>query len=115
MIRPPEGIVSFRGCEGAFSPDGSKLALVGLTEQDFDQAKAQLVVVDVANGEGEAVQGAVVPPGYHFVDWSPSGESVFITGGERFEERQLVEYLPEDRIVRTVPAEVGDFYDLAVI
>jgi hypothetical protein len=54
-------------------------------------------------------------PGYHFVDWSPSGESVFITGGERFEERQLVEYLPEDRIVRTVPAEVGDFYDLAVI
>ena len=115
MIRPPEGIVSFHGYDGAFSPDGSKLALVGLTEQDFDQAKAQLVVVDVANGEGEAVQGAVVPPGYHFVDWSPSGESVFITGGERFEERQLVEYLPEDRIVRTVPAEVGDFYDLAVI
>ena len=114
-IRPPEGIVSLQGYEGAFSPDGSTLALVGLTVRDLDQARAQLVVVDVASGEAEAVRGAIVPPGYHFVDWSPSGGSVFITGGERFEERQLVEYATGDGIVRTVPADVGDFYDLAVI
>lgn len=114
-IRLPEGIVSLQAYEGAFSPDGSRLALVGLTEEDFDRAAGQLVLVDAESGEAEAIAGAVVRPVYHFVEWTPSGRSVFITGGERSEERQLVEYIPEAGTVRDVPAEVGDFFDMAAI
>jgi hypothetical protein len=115
VIPLPEGIYHFQGYEGAFSPDGSALALVGLTEQEFARADGQLVVVDVASGQAEAVPGAVVRPVYHFVDWSPSGESVFLTGGARSEQRQVVEYVPKGGIVRVLPTEVGDFFDMAAI
>jgi len=115
VVPMPEGVFELQAYEGAFSPDGTGLALVGLTDKDFDQANGQLVLVDVETGEAEAIAGATVPPVYHFIDWSPSGESVFITGGEKSEERQLVQYVPIEGTVRTVPADVGDFFDMAVI
>jgi hypothetical protein len=115
VIRLPEGIFHFQGYEGAFSPDGTLLALVGLTDPEFSRADQQLVLADVRTGETEAVQGTVVHAGYPFVDWSASGESVFITGGERFEPRQLIEYRPEEDSVRILPVQVGDFYDMAAL
>ena len=96
MTPPPQGISLVQGYEGAFSPDGRHLALVGLTAEDFNRAEGQLVLVDVETGEIEAIQGTVVQHGYNFVDWAMSGESVFITGGERFERRRLIEYRPAD-------------------
>lgn len=113
VIPLPQGIFHFQGYEGAFSPDGSLLALVGLTNPRFNQSDLQLVLVQAETGESEAVQGTVVQPYYNFVDWSPSGESVFITGGERFAQRQLIEYRPKEDTVRLLPVEVGDFYDMA--
>jgi hypothetical protein len=113
VIPLPQGIFHFQGYEGAFSPDGSLLALVGLTAGDFSRADGQLVLVDVETGDTEAIQGTVVQPPYNFVDWAASGESVFLTGGERFERRRLIEYRPAENTVRVLPMEVGDFYDMA--
>jgi signal peptidase I len=113
VISLPAGIFSFQGYLGAFSPDGSRLALVGLTHKKFEQADAELVLVDVESVDAEAVPGTLGRVGYNFVDWSASGESVFITGGQRFAHRQLVEYKPAEGTVRTLPVEVGDFYGLA--
>jgi hypothetical protein len=113
VIPLPPGIFHFQGYEGVFSPDGSVLALVGLTAGDFTRADGQLVLVDVETGDARAIQGTVVKPPYNFVDWSASGGSVFITGGGRGEQRRLIEYRPTEDAVSVVPAEVGDFYDIA--
>ena len=54
-----------------------------------------------------------VPPGYVFVAWASSGESVFMSGGQRFERRTFVEYrLGEGRATK-LPIDVGDFYGMA--
>lgn len=113
VISLPPGIASADGA--AFSPDGTMLALIGLTDDQFHRADRQLVVVDVATGEAETVEGTAVQPYYNFVEWSASGDSVFITGGERFERRQIIEYRPSQGTVRTLPVEVGDFYDMAAV
>jgi hypothetical protein len=113
VIPLPQGIFHFQGYEGVFSPDGSLLALVGLTAGDFTRADGQLVLVDVETGDTHAIHGTVVKPPYNFVDWAASGESVFITGGERGERRRLIEYRPTEDTVRVLPVEVGDFYDVA--
>jgi hypothetical protein len=113
VIPLPAGIFHFHGYEGAFSPDGSLLALVGLTAEDFTRADGKLVLVHLETGETEAIEGTVVHPPYNFVDWAASGESVFITGGEKSERRRLIEYRPAEDSVRVLPVEVGDFYDMA--
>jgi signal peptidase I len=115
VIPLPDGIFSFQPYEGVFSPDGSRLALVGLTDPKEERADAQLVLADMASGVAEAVPETVSPRGYNFVDWSASGESVFISGGQRFEARQLIEYIPAEGSVRSLPVEVGDFYGLAAV
>ncbi len=111
----PSGIFGFHAYEGAFSPDGSRLALVGLTEESYARADLQLVLVDVATVEAGAIEGTVVRPAYNFVDWSAGGDSVFITGGGVGERRQLIEYRPGDRTVGVIDVEVGDFYDMAAV
>jgi len=113
VIPLPQGIFHFKGYQGAFSPDGSVLALIGMTDEKYARADLQLMLVDVETGDAEAVPGTVVQPYYNFVDWSPSGDSVFITGGERFEQRRLIEYRPDEGDVRVLPVEVGDFYGMA--
>jgi hypothetical protein len=113
IIQLPLGILSAEGA--ALSPDGTLLALIGLTDHRSDRADRQLVLVDVATGEAEPVEGTSVRPYYNFVDWSASGDSVFITGGARFEHRQIIEYRPAEGTVRTLPVEVGDFYDMAAL
>lgn len=113
VIPLPQGIFHFQGYEGAFSPDGSLLALVGLTTWDFTRADGQLVLVDVETGDTRAIHGTVVKPPYNFVDWAASGGSVFITGGERGEQRRLIEYRPTEDTTRVLPVDVGDFYDVA--
>jgi hypothetical protein len=114
MIPLPPGIFHFEGYEGAFSPDGGRLALIGLTDRRVTEAGRQLVLVDAETGASRAVPGTVVQFPYNFVDWSPSGTSVFITGGEGFQQRQVVEYRPQEGIVRVLPVRVGNFYGMAV-
>jgi hypothetical protein len=115
VIPLPRGIFHFQGYEGAFSPDGRFLALVGLTDPNFDRADYQLVLVDAETGDAEAIRRTVVQPSYNFLDWSPSGESVFLTGSDARERRQVVEYRPGEDEVRVLRVEGGNFYDMAVL
>jgi Tol biopolymer transport system component len=114
-IRLPEDIQVFHAYEGAFSPDGTRLALIALTDRQYERADAQLVLVDVGTGEAEAVRGTVVEPHYPFVDWSASGGSVFIAGGDGLGGRRIIEHRPAEDTARILPVEVGEFYDMAAL
>jgi WD40 repeat protein len=108
----PGGTFGFEEYEGAFSPDGRTLALALRIDFGRDSRRA-LTLVDVETGYLDVVDDTNVEPGYVYVDWSPSGESVFITGGS--DERHLIEYRPSDGEARTIPVEVGDFYGMAAV
>jgi hypothetical protein len=56
-----------------------------------------------------------VPTPYVFIDWAPSGETVFITGGQHGDSRQVVEYRLGDEVANALDVHVGDFFGMAVI
>jgi hypothetical protein len=108
-IAPPAGFVAFDCSSAAFSPDGSLLAVPIAVGDGYKAARA-LALVDLSRGLATAVPGSRVPPGYVFVAWSSNGESVFISGGQRFEPRALVEYELGAERAAALPIHVGDFY-----
>jgi len=113
-IEPPAGATGFEALRGAFSPDGSALA-VAVRLGDGEDAGRQLALIDVGSGRVTLVQGAIVPTPYVFIDWAPSGETVFITGGQHGGHRQVVEYRIGDPAAHALDVEVGDFYGMAVL
>jgi len=108
----PGGTFGFDGYTGAFSPDGQTLALALSLDFGSDSRRA-LALIDVETGALDVVDGTNVEPGYVYVDWSPSGDAVFISGGS--DHRQLIEYRPAEGEARTIPVEVGQFYGMAAI
>jgi hypothetical protein len=114
QVRPPAGAFEFAPYQGVFSPDGKLLAVPvrsdpAPTTQD---PKWRLALVDVEEGTATLVQGPTLQ-GYVFVDWSPAGTTVFITGGDRFKERTIFEYRLGTASARRLPVTVGDFYGMA--
>jgi WD40 repeat protein len=114
QVRPPAGVSGFAPYQGVFSPDGKLIAVPvrsgsAPTTQD---PKWRLALVDVEEGTATLVQGPTLQ-GYVFVDWSPAGTTVFITGGDRFKERTIFEYRLGTAGARRLPVEVGDFYGMA--
>lgn len=111
-IAPPDdfGLLAW---EGAFSPDGSTLAVpvAKIGDQNGDQ---ELALVDVGTGDIELVPGARVRGGYVFTAWSRDGSEVFMTGGGPETPRQVVSYTIGDEHSRVLDIGVGDFYDIAV-
>jgi hypothetical protein len=108
----PEGFAAFECRASAFSPDGRLLALPIMTELGHDAARA-LALVDLDHRRLATVPGSTVDPGYVFVAWAESGASVFITGGERFERRSILEYRLGSERAEPVRVDVGDFYGMA--
>jgi hypothetical protein len=108
----PPGTHGFDGLQGAFSPDGSTLALSLRIDWGPDARRA-LALIDVETGRLDVVDGTNVSAGYHFVAWSADGESVFLTGG--VDEREIVEYRPAEGTARRLDVAVGDFYGIAAM
>jgi hypothetical protein len=98
--------------EAAFSSHGSQLAVSFTRRRGYD-VPHELALIDIATTTATPVEGSEVPPGYVLLDWSAAGGHVFITGGERFEERKIVAYRLGDAAARHLDVDVGDFYDKA--
>jgi hypothetical protein len=112
-IEAPAGATGFEALRGAFSPDDGTLA-VAVRLGDGEDAGRQLALIDVSSGKIALVEGAIVPTPYVFIDWAPSGGTVFITGGQHGGDRQVIEYRIGDAAARALDVEVGDFYGMAV-
>jgi hypothetical protein len=107
---PPQGLVAFDCWSGAFSPDGSSLALAA--SAGGDEADRSLVLVDVADGAARPVAGSSVHPDYVFLAWSGAGDRVFVSGGSD-DDRHLLQYRLGDPEAVPLPVEVRDFYGMA--
>jgi hypothetical protein len=114
VVPAPAGTVGFEALQGAFSPDGATLAVAVHVDPGPD-ADRQLALIDVATGRLTLVDDATVDTGYVFIDWTPSGGSVFITGGQDAERRRVVEYRIGDVAADVIDVQVGSFYGMAVV
>jgi hypothetical protein len=113
-VRPPAGATGFAPYQGVFSPDGRLIAVPVRSDSPptTQDPKWRLALVDVEEGTATLVQGPMLQ-GYVFVDWSPAGTTVFITGGDRFKERTIFAYRLGTAGARRLPVKVGDFYGMA--
>lgn len=111
-IQPPAGSTGFEALRGAFSPDASTLAVAVRLGEGEDAAR-QLALIDVDTGGITLVDEATVTTPYVFIDWAPSGDTVFITGGQLAGHRQIVAYRIGDASAKLVDVAVGDFYGMA--
>jgi hypothetical protein len=115
IVQPPSGYASFDATSGAFSPDGSLLAVPVATERSRSNQNRwiDLALVDVRSRQVRIVGGSRVRPGYNLVTWASAGDTVFFTGGDRFKKRVVKAYglgRPEARIVYSGR---GDFHGIA--
>ena len=82
--------------------------------RSFSEYNQELLLVSLEDGATQVVRGSGVHAGYNFVDWSPSGDDVFLTGGDFEVPREIVHYrLGEDQAER-LDVRVDRFYDMAV-
>jgi hypothetical protein len=112
IVEPPVGATGFEALHGAFSPGGRILA-VAVRLGDGEEAARQLALIEVGTGRTTVVDEATVPTPYVFIDWAPSGDTVFITGGQLAGRRQIVEYRIDDAEAHVLDVSVGDFYGMA--
>ncbi len=112
-IFPPLGSVGFHATGGAFSPDGKTIA-VPVCTYDPPRPKCKLGLIDVRTGKASSVNGTDTHD-YIYIEWSPSGDAVYISGGERLAERFIIEYRLDSAAGRRLPIEVGDFYGMAAV
>jgi hypothetical protein len=107
QVRPPAGASGFAPEQGVFSPDGKLLAVPVRAGATW-----QLALVDVDAKTATRIKGAAVQQDYAFVNWSASGETVFLAGGRRGEQR-IFAYRLGTASVRRLPVKVGDFFGMA--
>jgi len=90
----------FDGYGGAFSPDGSLLAL-SVAPAKRSQPSS-LVLVDVRTGRSRPIPGSQL--GGSAFAWSPSGDRLFFVG----EKGSLMSYRPGSARARPLPIRLGD-------
>jgi hypothetical protein len=107
QVRPPAGATGFAPEKGVFSPDGKLIAVPVRTGPTW-----QLAVVDVDAATATRIKGTAVHQDSVFVDWSASGEMVFLAGGRRGDQR-IFAYRLGTAGARRLPVKVGDFFGMA--
>jgi hypothetical protein len=107
QVRPPADATGFAPYQGVFSPDGKLLAVPVRTGPAW-----QLALVDVGAATAARIKGAAVQQDAVFVDWSASGDTVFLAGGRRDDQR-IFAYRLGTASARRLPVKVGDFFGMA--
>jgi hypothetical protein len=107
QVHPPAGATAFAPEKGAFSPDGKLLAVPVRTGPTW-----QLALVDVGAATATSITGAAVQQDSVFVDWAASGDTAFLAGGRRGDQR-IFAYRLGTASARRLPVEVGDFFGMA--
>jgi hypothetical protein len=88
-VKPPPGYSFHAGYDGAFSPDGSLLALPVVPTEDLrptgdprDGARWSMALVNVGRSTASVIDGSRLDPDYHRMTWSPSGSQLFFSAGK---------------------------------
>jgi hypothetical protein len=108
-IEPGEGFAFEAGYEGAFSPDGSLLAVPALESREPLAPRRRVAVIDLRARRARLIPGAALD-GYGQLAWSASGRWLLFTAGPS----RLMGWRPgAERAVR-LPVDVrGTIMDLA--
>ena len=70
-------------------------------------------LIDLATGRIDLVNEAIVPTPYVFLDWAPSGDTVYLTGGQLAGRRPDRRILDRRCLGAVLDVSVGDFYGMA--
>jgi hypothetical protein len=84
-VSPPVGYAFQAGYDGAFSPDGSLLALPIVPKREAErhrnkpqfEARWSMALVNVSRGTSSIIEGSRLDPIYHAMSWSASGRRLF--------------------------------------
>lgn len=98
--------------EGAFSPDGTLLAVPVVTSSGthLEGHRHQVGIVDVRAGTARLVEGSDLPDDYPAMAWSPSGEWLFFSAGGG----RIMAYTPASEKVVVLPVRApASFIDMA--
>lgn len=91
--------------DGAFSPDGSRLAVPVRARRTAGEPRTrgrwQVALVDVVRGAAQAIDGSRLPASYHKLAWSSSGDLFFTAG-----EGRLMAYRPGSHRPRLLPVRL---------
>jgi hypothetical protein len=125
-VEPPDGWSAFDVSAGAFSPDGTTIAVPlrhNIATGD-SESEVQLALIDLENGAVTAVEQSGVREGYNFVAWTFSSEYVFLTSGQASEDRttgqgsedrRIIVYRMGEAAAEHLEVNVDDFYGAAAI
>jgi hypothetical protein len=109
-VAPPQGFVAFDCWAGAFSPDGTRLAVPA--RGGGYESERSLALVDLEYGVASTVPESSVHPDYVFVAWSSAGDRVFLGGGPD-DDRRLRQYRLGEPRALPLAVDVLDFYAMA--
>lgn len=106
-VSPGEGYSFVETYHGAFSPDGSLLAVPTVNDAT---GETQLALIEVEQGTASVIKGSRLDKDYGSIAWSSSGDWVFFNAGDA----KVMAYEPGSEAARLVPVEIeAPFFGLA--
>jgi hypothetical protein len=117
-VKPPAGSSFQAGYDGAFSPDGSLLALPVVPTQDLrptgdprDGARWSMALVNVESSTAVVIKGSTLDSDYHRMTWSPSGSQLVFSAGRG----RIMAYRRGAPRARNVARVHGTIYAMAAL
>lgn len=99
VVPPGEGFSFIETNYGAFSPDGSLLAVPVVTDAT---GRTQLALVDVDQGTASVIKGSELDSAYGSITWSSSGNWIFFNAGNH----KVMTYQTGSAEAEVLPVEI---------
>ncbi len=114
-IRLPSGADGFDPYRGVFSPDGTTVAVPVRMNARGANAPRSLALADVSAAAAVTVASTSTDAPHAYVDWSPSGDAVFMCAEDRSGAAVVFEYRIDAGVRRMRTIDVGDFDGMAAL